>query len=61
MNAPNRTSRNSQKQYEKKDKNQTAGRRRTTYRDPDSPPNDRIRKDPGEEYGDTKMTHSGSK
>jgi hypothetical protein len=62
MNNRNRTLRKDWKQNEKKeDKPSSPGRRGTTYRDPDSPPNDHIQKDPDEVYGDTKILHRGSK
>jgi hypothetical protein len=46
----------------KEERTQTTGRRGTKpYRDPDSPPNDHVRKDPDEVYGDTEIPHRGSK
>jgi hypothetical protein len=62
MNNRNRTSRKGREQNEKeKDKTPSPGRRGTTYRDPDSPTNGHIQKDPDEVYGDTEIPHRGSK
>jgi hypothetical protein len=57
-----RSLRRGRKQKDKKeDRTMAPGRRGTTYHDPDSPPNDQIRRDPDEAYGDTEIRHRGSK
>jgi hypothetical protein len=62
MDERKKNSRKNQNQNEKKqDRSQSTGKRGTTYRDPDSPPNDHIQKDPDETYGDTKIPHRDSR
>lgn len=62
MSDRNKASRKSRKSNEdKEDREEPTGKRGTSNRDPDSPPNERIQKDPDEVYGDTKIPHRGSR